>query len=117
MCLYIALGSFFIIVGHDRIVQTLYNFAQKISHYPYGWLILFSVFCEFLFTLLPCRALGLTHGLCDPGSCHLLPTRRRPYDSNHALRIRVWHEGVLYRSCGLAVRRCRDVRSAPPALQ
>ena len=52
MCLYIALGSFFIIVGPDRIGQTLYNFAQKISHYPYGWLILFSVFCELLCTLL-----------------------------------------------------------------
>ncbi|RPD67068.1 Golgi apparatus membrane protein TVP38 [Lentinus tigrinus ALCF2SS1-6] len=44
LCLYAALGSFIIIVGPDRIGQTLYNFAQKISHYPYGWLILFSVF-------------------------------------------------------------------------
>ncbi|TFK94706.1 Golgi apparatus membrane protein TVP38 [Polyporus arcularius HHB13444] len=44
ICLYIALGSFIIIVGPDRIGQTLYNFAQKISHYPYGWLILTSLF-------------------------------------------------------------------------
>ncbi|KAI0722878.1 Golgi apparatus membrane protein TVP38 [Earliella scabrosa] len=44
ICLYIALGTFFIVVGPDRIGQALYDFAQKISHYQYGWLILTAAF-------------------------------------------------------------------------
>ncbi|KAI0750901.1 Golgi apparatus membrane protein TVP38 [Daedaleopsis nitida] len=52
LCLYIALGSTFVLVGPDRIGQNLYNFAQKISHYPYGWLLLTSVF--FVISFPPC---------------------------------------------------------------
>ena len=46
ICLYIALGTFFIVVGADRIGQALYDFAQKISHFQFGWLILIALFCE-----------------------------------------------------------------------
>ena len=37
---YIALGTFLVMVGADRIAQTMYNFAQKISHLRFGWMIL-----------------------------------------------------------------------------
>lgn len=37
---YISLGSFMVWVGADRIAQSMYDFAQKISHLQFGWLIL-----------------------------------------------------------------------------
>ena len=46
LCLYIALGTTFFVIGPDRIGQTMYNFAQRISHYQYGALILTALFCE-----------------------------------------------------------------------
>ncbi|OJT10205.1 Golgi apparatus membrane protein TVP38 [Trametes pubescens] len=42
--LYISLAVTVIYIGPDRIGQTLYNLAQKISHYRFGWLILFGLF-------------------------------------------------------------------------
>ncbi|CDO68714.1 hypothetical protein BN946_scf184652.g41 [Trametes cinnabarina] len=50
--LYISLAATLILIGPDRIGQTLYNLAQKISHYPFGWLILFLVF--FIISFPPC---------------------------------------------------------------
>lgn len=40
---YIALATFLITIGADRIGQTMYDFAQKISHLRYGWLILGAI--------------------------------------------------------------------------
>ena len=37
---YLALGSFLLWVGADRLAQTMYDFAQKISHLRFGWSIL-----------------------------------------------------------------------------
>jgi len=37
---YLALGSFLIAVGPDRIAQTMYDLAQDISHLRFGWLLL-----------------------------------------------------------------------------
>ena len=43
LAIYIAIPTVFIVFGPDRIGQALYNLAQKISHLPYGWLILLGV--------------------------------------------------------------------------
>ncbi|CAL1701380.1 unnamed protein product [Somion occarium] len=40
---YVALGVFLIVIGPDRIGQTMYNLAQKISHLRFGWLILTAI--------------------------------------------------------------------------
>jgi hypothetical protein len=40
---YISLGTFIVIVRPARIAQYLYDIAQKIARYPYGWLILGAV--------------------------------------------------------------------------
>ena len=40
---YVALGTFLIVVGADRIAQTMYDFAQKISHLRFGWTILLAM--------------------------------------------------------------------------
>ena len=48
--LYLSLATAFLVIGPDRIGQTLYNFAQRISHFRFGWLILTSIFCECYFT-------------------------------------------------------------------
>lgn len=37
---YVALGSFLVWVGADRLAQTMYDFAQKLSHLQFGWAIL-----------------------------------------------------------------------------
>ena len=37
---YVALGTFLVMVGADRIAQTMYDFAQQISHLRFGWMIL-----------------------------------------------------------------------------
>lgn len=37
---YVALGTFLVWVGADRIAQNMYDFAQKISHLKFGWMIL-----------------------------------------------------------------------------
>ncbi|KAJ3528280.1 hypothetical protein NM688_g8019 [Phlebia brevispora] len=37
---YAALGTFLVWVGADRIAQSMYDLAQKISHLRFGWLIL-----------------------------------------------------------------------------
>ncbi|KAH9846944.1 Golgi apparatus membrane protein TVP38 [Lenzites betulinus] len=42
--LYASLGFTILYIGPDRIGQAMYNLAQKISHYPFGWLILFGLF-------------------------------------------------------------------------
>ncbi|PIL37240.1 hypothetical protein GSI_00933 [Ganoderma sinense ZZ0214-1] len=42
--LYLSLATAFLVIGPDRIGQTLYNFAQRISHFRLGWLILTAVF-------------------------------------------------------------------------
>ncbi|OSD04339.1 Golgi apparatus membrane protein TVP38 [Trametes coccinea BRFM310] len=52
IALYISLAATLVIIGPDRIGQTLYNLAQKVSHYPLGWLILFLVF--FVISFPPC---------------------------------------------------------------
>ncbi|OSX60366.1 hypothetical protein POSPLADRAFT_1040570 [Postia placenta MAD-698-R-SB12] len=39
-CLYGTLASIISIIGPERIGQSLYNLAQRISHQPYGWMIL-----------------------------------------------------------------------------
>ncbi|KAI0776020.1 Golgi apparatus membrane protein TVP38 [Trametes elegans] len=52
LCLYVALAATIIHIGPEQIGQSLYNFAQKISHYPFGWLILFAAF--FLVSIPPC---------------------------------------------------------------
>ena len=46
ICLYIALGTTLIVIGPDRIGQTTYNLAKKISENKFGWLILTAAFCE-----------------------------------------------------------------------
>ena len=40
MLFYLALGAFLLWVGADRIAQTMYDFAQRISHLKFGWMIL-----------------------------------------------------------------------------
>ncbi|OBZ76629.1 Golgi apparatus membrane protein TVP38 [Grifola frondosa] len=40
---YMSLGTFFILVGPDRIGQTMYDLAQKISHLRFGWLLLAGI--------------------------------------------------------------------------
>ncbi|KAJ8455123.1 hypothetical protein ONZ51_g12627 [Trametes cubensis] len=52
VALYASLAATLVIIGPDRIGQTLYNLAQKISHYPFGWLILFATF--FVVSFPPC---------------------------------------------------------------
>ncbi|KAJ8483323.1 hypothetical protein ONZ51_g4781 [Trametes cubensis] len=52
VALYASLAATLVIIGPDRIGQTLYNLAQKISHYPFGWLILFVTF--FVISFPPC---------------------------------------------------------------
>lgn len=37
---YVALGTFIIVIGPDRIAQFMYDLAQKIKHLRFGWLIL-----------------------------------------------------------------------------
>ncbi|TBU59163.1 Golgi apparatus membrane protein TVP38 [Dichomitus squalens] len=44
ICLYLSLATLFIVIGPDRIGQALYNFAQRISHFRFGWLILTAIF-------------------------------------------------------------------------
>ncbi|KIP12719.1 hypothetical protein PHLGIDRAFT_113319 [Phlebiopsis gigantea 11061_1 CR5-6] len=39
---YICLGTFLVVVGADRIAQTMYNLAQKVSHLRFGWAILLA---------------------------------------------------------------------------
>ncbi|CCM04818.1 uncharacterized protein FIBRA_07011 [Fibroporia radiculosa] len=39
-CLYLILGTIFILIGPGRIGQSLYNLAQRISHLWYGWILL-----------------------------------------------------------------------------
>ncbi|EMD40654.1 hypothetical protein CERSUDRAFT_80307 [Gelatoporia subvermispora B] len=41
-CLYLTLGTIFVVVGPDRIGQTFYDLAQKTSHKPFGWAILLA---------------------------------------------------------------------------
>ena len=49
---YVALGTFLVVVGADRIAQSMYDLAQKISHLPYGWMILGAM-------------LGIAYFICD----------------------------------------------------
>lgn len=42
--LYLSLATAFFVIGADKIGQTLYNFAQRISHLRFGWLILTALF-------------------------------------------------------------------------
>jgi len=39
---YVALGTFLIYMGADRIGQTMYDLAQRVSHLRFGWMILGS---------------------------------------------------------------------------
>ncbi|KAI0092617.1 Golgi apparatus membrane protein TVP38 [Irpex rosettiformis] len=65
---YIALGVFFAVVGADRIAQTMYNVAQRISHLQFGWMILvvamiiisFPPFTGFTTTVTLC---GFAYGM------------------------------------------------------
>ncbi|KAI0082592.1 Golgi apparatus membrane protein TVP38 [Panus rudis PR-1116 ss-1] len=59
---YVALGTFLIVVGADRIGQTMYNLAQKISHLKFGWLILGAVLVVISFP--PCVGHTTTITLC-----------------------------------------------------
>ena len=46
MLFYVALGTFAVVVGADRIAQTMYDFAQRISHLRFGWMILVAILGE-----------------------------------------------------------------------
>ncbi|KAI0347336.1 Golgi apparatus membrane protein TVP38 [Trametopsis cervina] len=59
---YMALGTFFWIVGADRIAQTMYDFAQKISHMQFGWMILLAMFI--IISIPPCTGFTTTVTLC-----------------------------------------------------
>ncbi|KAI0747440.1 Golgi apparatus membrane protein TVP38 [Irpex lacteus] len=59
---YIALGTFFGVVGADKIAQTMYNVAQKISHLQFGWLILVAAMTVISFP--PCTGFTTTVTLC-----------------------------------------------------
>ncbi|KAK7695472.1 hypothetical protein QCA50_000108 [Cerrena zonata] len=59
---YIALGTFLIIIGPDRIGQTMYNLAQKISHLRFGWMILGAILIVISFP--PCIGHTSTLTLC-----------------------------------------------------
>ncbi|THH02411.1 hypothetical protein EW026_g436 [Hermanssonia centrifuga] len=59
---YIALATFLITIGADRIGQTMYDFAQKISHLRYGWLILGAILVGISFP--PCIGHTTTVTLC-----------------------------------------------------
>ncbi|KAI0921307.1 Tlg2-vesicle protein [Taiwanofungus camphoratus] len=62
VCLYLALGSFFILVGPSRIGQTVYDLGQKISHQPFGWMILAGVIVVISFP--PCIGHTTSITLC-----------------------------------------------------
>ncbi|KAI0693578.1 hypothetical protein BC835DRAFT_1353287 [Cytidiella melzeri] len=59
---YVALGTFFFVVGADRIAQTMYDFAQKISHLRFGWLILVAIMTVISFP--PCTGFTTSVTLC-----------------------------------------------------
>ncbi|KAI0352859.1 Golgi apparatus membrane protein TVP38 [Trametes cingulata] len=50
--LYATLATTLIVIGADRIGQTLYNIAQKASHHPLGAVFLFALF--FIISFPPC---------------------------------------------------------------
>ena len=52
--MYISLATFFIVICPDRIGQALYNFAQRISHFRFGWLIMTALFCEYKHVRMAC---------------------------------------------------------------
>ncbi|KAI0677455.1 Golgi apparatus membrane protein TVP38 [Trametes maxima] len=52
LLLYASLATTIIVIGPDRIGQALYDTAQKISHYPFGWLLLLALF--FVVSFPPC---------------------------------------------------------------
>ena len=115
-CLYIALGATFVYIGPDRIGQAMYNFAQKISHYQYGWLILTAVFCAYPSAGAPPLNPKNTpsHALA---SRHILPSGRRSHHTYHPLWICIWNEGLPYCRVRLPLRIGRDVRRAPLLVQ
>ena len=67
ICLYIALGTTFIVIGPDRIGQTMYNLAKKISENKFGWLILTAAFCE-------CGSDSCVHCGCEKHNAFLTRT-------------------------------------------
>lgn len=89
---YAALGTSAYIIGADRIAQALYDFAQKISHLRFGWMILVGI-------------LGLhpIHYLCMPvdqrllRSFRVLPACYGLHDHYNPMRLCLWHERVLCR--------------------
>ena len=97
-CLYIALGATFVYIGPDRIGQAMYNFAQKISHYQYGWLILTAVFCAYPSAGAPPLNPKNTPSHA-PSSRHILPSGRRSHYTYHPLWICVWNEGLPSSCC------------------
>ena len=46
---YVTLASFILYIGPDRIAQAMYDFAQKISHLRFGWMILTGLLCQYTF--------------------------------------------------------------------
>ncbi|OCH84178.1 Golgi apparatus membrane protein TVP38 [Obba rivulosa] len=61
-CLYLTLATTLILIGPDRIGQTFYNIAQKISHKPFGWAVLLSALV--LVSIPPCIGHTTTVTLC-----------------------------------------------------
>ncbi len=49
---YVALITFLLWVGPDRIAQAMYDFAQRISHLQFGWMILAGMIGQFDYALL-----------------------------------------------------------------
>ncbi|KAH8106126.1 Golgi apparatus membrane protein TVP38 [Cristinia sonorae] len=62
MLFYAALGAFLITVGADRIGQTMYDLAQKISNLRFGWMILGAILVVISFP--PCIGHTTTVTLC-----------------------------------------------------
>ncbi len=93
---YTALGTFFGIVGADKIAQTMYNVAQKISHLQFGWLILVAAMSTSItHVLLPATFISHDH-IC---SCHIIPAMYGIHDHCHPVRLCIRHEGILRRQC------------------
>lgn len=59
---YIALGAVILYIGLDRIAQTMYDLAQKISHYQFGWVLLLLLLIIISFP--PCIGHTTTVTLC-----------------------------------------------------
>ena len=74
----------------------MYDFAQKISHLRFGWMILGAI-------LSTSRYNPLSTSLTQLCSCHFLPSMYWTHHHRYIMWLRVRDEGVLRRRCGLSV--------------